>query len=82
MKTVYAKYALDKNYRIKTPCPYLPNAYTNIAHGSRGLATAPICAAQIAAEICQTPFVLSANVRQALLPNRLIIRQIVRQKSE
>lgn len=82
MKTVYAKYALDKNYRIKTPCPYLPNAYASIAHGSRGLATAPICAAQIAAEICQTPFVLSANVRQALLPNRLIIRQIVRQKSE
>lgn len=77
MRTVYKAYALDKNYRINTPCPYLPHAYANIAHGSRGLATAPICAAQIAAQICQTPFVLPLATRQALLPNRLIIRQIV-----
>lgn len=41
MKQVYAKFAHDKNYPIQTPCPYLPNAYLNTAHGSRGLATAP-----------------------------------------
>ena len=80
LRTTYAAYALDKNYRIATPCPYLPNAYTNTAHGSRGLATAPICAAEIAAQICHTPRPLSERLRQALNPNRLIIRQIVRGK--
>ena len=80
LRQTYAAYALDKNYRIATLCPYLPNAYTNTAHGSRGLATAPICAAEIAAQICHTPRPLSERLRQALNPNRLIIRQIVRGK--
>ena len=81
LRTTYAAYALDKNYRIATPCPYLPNAYTNTAHGSRGLATAPLCAAEIAAQICRTPRPLSERLRQALNPNRLIIRQIIRSKN-
>ena len=81
LHTTYAAYALDKNYRIATPCPYLPNAYTNTAHGSRGLATAPLCAAEIAAQICHTPRPLSERLRQALNPNRLIIRQIIRSKT-
>ena len=81
LRTTYAAYALDKNYRIATPCPYLPNAYANTAHGSRGLATAPICAAEIAAQICCTPRPLSERLRQALNPNRLIIRQIIRSKT-
>ena len=81
LRTTYAAYALDKNYRIAPPCPYLPNAYTNTAHGSRGLATAPLCAAQIAAQICCTPRPLSERLRQALNPNRLIIRQIIRSKT-
>ena len=81
LRTTYAAYALDKNYRIATPCPYLPNAYTNTAHGSRGLATAPLCAAEIAAQICHTPHPLSERLRQALNPNRLIIRQIIRSKN-
>ena len=81
LRTTYAAYALDKNYRIATPCPYLPNAYTNTAHGSRGLATAPLCAAEIAAQICHTPRPLSERLRQALNPNRLIIRQIIRSKN-
>lgn len=78
MRQTYAKLAHDKNYRLNAPCPYLPNAYINTAHGSRGLATAPICAAQLAAEICGDAAVLSARLRQALHPNRLIVRQIVR----
>lgn len=80
MRQVYAKYAHDKNYRIKTPCPYLPNAYINTAHGSRGLATAPVCAADIAAQICGTPRLLSERLQLALNPNRLIINEIVHGK--
>ena len=81
LRTTYAAYALDKNYRIATPCPYLPNAYANTAHGSRGLATAPRGAAVIAAPLCHTPRPLSERLRQALNPNRLIIRQIIRSKT-
>ena len=80
MKQVYAKFAHDKNYPIRTPCPYLPNAYLNTAHGSRGLATAPLCAADIAAQICRTPRLLSARLQQALNPNRLIIKEIIHGK--
>lgn len=80
MQMIYAKLALDKNYRINTPCPYYPNAYANMAHGSRGLATAPICAALIAAQICQLPIPMSQSLQQSLSPNRGIIRNIVRHK--
>lgn len=77
MRRLYAKLAADKNYRLNTPCPWWENAYANTAHGSRGLATAPLCAAEIAAQICGTPAPLSARLRQALHPNRLIIRDII-----
>ena len=81
MQTAYAKLALDKNYRLdNVPCPYLPNAYINTAHGTRGLATAPICAAAIAADILGLPRPLSQRLRTALHPNRAVIRAIVRQQ--
>lgn len=78
MRVAYAKLALDKNYRLTAPCPHYPNAFANTAHGSRGLTTAPFCAAQIAAQICGEPQPFSQRLREALHPNRLIIRQIVR----
>lgn len=78
MQQAYAKLALDKNYRISAPCPYLPNAYINTAHGTRGLATAPICAASLVAEILNLPQPLSQKIRTALHPNRTVARAIVR----
>ncbi|MDO5073602.1 MAG: FAD-dependent oxidoreductase, partial [Neisseria animaloris] len=60
--------------------PYLPNAYINTAHGSRGLATAPICAAAVAADILGLPNPLSPRILHALAPNRTVIRAIVRQQ--
>ncbi|QEY26824.1 FAD-dependent 5-carboxymethylaminomethyl-2-thiouridine(34) oxidoreductase MnmC [Neisseria zalophi] len=80
MQSVYAKLALDKNYRIRTACPYLPDAYINTAHGSRGLSTAPICAAAVAADILGLPNPLSQRIRTALSSNRLIIRALIRQQ--
>ena len=80
MQDTYAQLALDKNQTINSPCPYLPNAYLNTAHGSRGLSTAPLCGASIAAQIAGTPNPLSKHLRQALHPNRSIIRSIIRHK--
>ena len=61
--------------------PYLPDAYINSAHGSRGLATAPICAQSIAAAILGLPDPLSQRIRTALHPNRTIVRAIVQQQN-
>ena len=55
-------------------------AYINTAHGTRGLATAPVCAAAIAADILGMPQPLSQRLRTALHPNRAVIRAIVRQQ--
>ncbi|MDO5059818.1 MAG: FAD-dependent 5-carboxymethylaminomethyl-2-thiouridine(34) oxidoreductase MnmC, partial [Neisseria sp.] len=79
MMQTYAKLSSDKNYRIDTPCPYQPNVWVNSAHGSRGLATAPWCAEALAAMICREPNPLSPRLREALHPNRHIIRALVRQ---
>ena len=78
MRHLYAPLALDKNYPINSACPYLPNAYLNTAHGSRGLSTAPLCAASFAASIAGSPNPLSRRLRHALHPNRVIIRAIIR----
>ncbi|PSJ80431.1 FAD-dependent 5-carboxymethylaminomethyl-2-thiouridine(34) oxidoreductase MnmC [Neisseria iguanae] len=78
MQQVYAKLALDKHYRLNTPCPYLPNVWINTAHGTRGLATAPICAASLAADILNLPQPLSPRLKAALHPNRAVIRAIIR----
>lgn len=77
MREIYAKLALDKNYRISEKCPYLPNVYINTAHGSRGLTTAPFCATQLAAQICGEANVFSQRLQRALNPNRLIIKEII-----
>lgn len=76
MNQIYSKLALDKNYRIHTPCPYLPAAFINTAHGSRGLTTAPLCAEALVSTMLGLPSPLSPRLQQALQPNRLIIRGI------
>ena len=80
MQDVYAKLALDKHYRLNDSCPYLPNVWLNTGHGTRGLATAPICAASLAAEILNLPQPLSPRLKAALHPNRAVIRAIVRRQ--
>ncbi|WP_051940623.1 FAD-dependent 5-carboxymethylaminomethyl-2-thiouridine(34) oxidoreductase MnmC [Stenoxybacter acetivorans] len=76
MRRVYARLASDKNYRINDDCPYWNGLYVNTAHGSRGLATAPICGEAIACAILGLPSPLSMRLQTALHPNRLIIRGI------
>lgn len=78
MRRTYAKLASDKNYRLDSPCPYLPNVWVNSAHGSRGLTTAPWCAEALAADICGEANPISPRLRAALHPNRHIIRSLIR----
>ena len=77
----YAQLRMDKNYPLTQPCPWLPGAFINTAHGSRGLITAPLCAEAIAASILGLPSPLSVHLQQALHPNRLPIRMLTHHQS-
>lgn len=74
----YAKLTKDKNAWIDTPCNYLPNLWLNLAHGAKGLLTAPLCGEIIADYISQSPLSCSENVRIALHPNRVYVRKLVK----
>ncbi|MBQ9681781.1 MAG: FAD-dependent 5-carboxymethylaminomethyl-2-thiouridine(34) oxidoreductase MnmC [Neisseriaceae bacterium] len=82
MKEIYAPLAKDKNFHFKnTPkCPYLPNVFVNVAHSSRGLATAPLCGEALACEMLGLPNPLGETLRVALSPNRVIIRDLIHHK--
>lgn len=81
MQTCYAKLAADRRYPFLTPCPYLPGVFLNTAHGSRGLATAPLCGELIAAQILGLPLPLPPDLAAALAPNRVLARRISLSKS-
>ena len=74
----YAKLAKDKNAWLNTPCNYLPNLWLNLAHGAKGLLTAPLCGEIIADYISQSPCSCSEDVRIALHPNRVYVRNLVK----
>ncbi|WP_225748180.1 FAD-dependent 5-carboxymethylaminomethyl-2-thiouridine(34) oxidoreductase MnmC [Eikenella sp. Marseille-P7795] len=78
MRLQYAKLAHDKNYPLpEQPCPHLPGLFANSGHGSRGLATAPLCGELVAAQMLGQPLPAEPKVAAALAPNRLLIRQII-----
>lgn len=81
MQHTYAKLSQDKHYFIEAKCPYYPNLWTNTAHGTRGMVTAPICAESLARRLCQENDILPQSLQDALHPNRLLIRQLIYEKS-
>ncbi len=76
----YAELAIDKTRPIDTPCTFYPNLYVNTAHGTRGLATAPLCGFALAHELLGHSQTLSPALREALHPHRFWIRQIIRRQ--
>jgi tRNA 5-methylaminomethyl-2-thiouridine biosynthesis bifunctional protein len=71
---------LRDNARRAIPQPgcYLPGLALSIAHGSRGLCSAPLCAELVAAELSGEPLPVSAAVARALSPARFLIRGIIK----
>jgi tRNA 5-methylaminomethyl-2-thiouridine biosynthesis bifunctional protein len=59
---------------------YLPGLYLTTAHGSRGLASAPLSAELLASQICGEPLPLSRGLCRALAPARFIIRDLSRHR--
>jgi tRNA 5-methylaminomethyl-2-thiouridine biosynthesis bifunctional protein len=55
-----------------------PGLWITTAHGSRGLASAPLCAEVIASRLCDEPMPLEAPLVDHLHPGRRIISAIIR----
>lgn len=54
--------------------PWLDGLYVNAGHGSKGMITAPMCAALITHLCCDTPAPLSETIVARLNPNRFLLR--------
>ncbi|MEM8500116.1 MAG: bifunctional tRNA (5-methylaminomethyl-2-thiouridine)(34)-methyltransferase MnmD/FAD-dependent 5-carboxymethylaminomethyl-2-thiouridine(34) oxidoreductase MnmC [Pseudomonadota bacterium] len=68
----------DKNKPLEVQAPYHEGLFVNTAYGSRGLSFAPLCAQQLASQICGELSPLPSTLRQALSPARFIVRNITR----
>lgn len=74
--------ALRKNARklIDQRGNYVPGLYVNVAHGSRGLTSAPLCAQVLASQICGEAPPLSRELLRALSPARFLVRDLSRNR--
>lgn len=76
----FALLGKDARQAIDKPGCYYPGLYTNLAHGSRGLTSTPLCSELLAAIICAEPLPLPRQLVTALNPARFIIRDVIRNK--
>lgn len=58
------------------PCHWLNGLFLNVAHGSRGLITAPLCGEMLASWIENEPFPIENDLMQACHPNRFYMREL------
>lgn len=63
---------------ISTQATYTEGLYVNIAHGSKGLITAPLCAELLANQICNEPLPLEKELIHSLLPARFIVKKLAK----
>ncbi len=60
--------------------PYVPGLWLNIAHGSRGLASAPLCGELLASMICRDALPVGVDMATALWPGRFLLRDMIRRR--
>lgn len=56
--------------------PWIEGLYMNIAHGSKGFTTAPLCAEMIACMASREPLPLSTEIAGLLNPNRFLLKEM------
>jgi len=74
----YASLAKDARRVPQTPGVHHPGLWISAAHGSRGLASAPLCAELIASRICNEPLPMERELADHLHPGRRLIAELVR----
>lgn len=63
-----------------TEAPVMRGLWLNIGHGSRGLASAPLCAELLAAQITNSASPTGQAIEVALWPGRFLLRDMMRRK--
>ncbi|WP_339674706.1 bifunctional tRNA (5-methylaminomethyl-2-thiouridine)(34)-methyltransferase MnmD/FAD-dependent 5-carboxymethylaminomethyl-2-thiouridine(34) oxidoreductase MnmC [uncultured Zhongshania sp.] len=74
----YAALGKDARLCIDTAASNYPKLYINVAHGSRGLTSTPVCAELLASYICGEVRPLPRHLCEALSPARFTMRRIIR----
>ncbi|TDX29866.1 tRNA 5-methylaminomethyl-2-thiouridine biosynthesis bifunctional protein [Modicisalibacter xianhensis] len=76
----YADLAKDARRIPAAPGQHHPGLWISAGHGSRGLASAPLCAELIASRICDEPLPLERELVDHLHPGRRLIADLIRGK--
>ncbi|WP_339118285.1 bifunctional tRNA (5-methylaminomethyl-2-thiouridine)(34)-methyltransferase MnmD/FAD-dependent 5-carboxymethylaminomethyl-2-thiouridine(34) oxidoreductase MnmC [Halomonas sp. BMC6] len=74
----YAVLRKDASKVPSTPSEHYPGLWISTAHGSRGLASAPLCAEVIASRLCDEPLPIEQPLVDHLHPGRRLISALVR----
>ncbi|MFC0268056.1 bifunctional tRNA (5-methylaminomethyl-2-thiouridine)(34)-methyltransferase MnmD/FAD-dependent 5-carboxymethylaminomethyl-2-thiouridine(34) oxidoreductase MnmC [Kushneria aurantia] len=74
----YAALAFDATRMPFRHGRYLPGVWVNLAHGSRGLVSAPLSAELIASQLCDEALPLEDELVEHLHPGRRLIRAMIR----
>ncbi len=76
----YGRLRKDARTRIETRGRYQQNLYINVAHGSRGLTSTPLCAELLASYIGGEVRPLARELCEHLSPARFLIRDLIRNR--
>lgn len=76
----FAVLTKDAKRILTTPGTHHAGLWISAAHGSRGMASAPLCAELIASRICDEPLPLPIDLADHLHPGRRLIADLIRGK--
>ncbi|RDE22451.1 bifunctional tRNA (5-methylaminomethyl-2-thiouridine)(34)-methyltransferase MnmD/FAD-dependent 5-carboxymethylaminomethyl-2-thiouridine(34) oxidoreductase MnmC [Motiliproteus coralliicola] len=74
----YRQLSRDAKAEIDTPPVHLPGLFVNLAHGSKGMITAPLAGSLLADLILNQPLGLERELLETLNPARFLIKKVIK----